>query len=133
MGSLGSSVAIRVSLPASLPLGFSIASTFTFHRHGLFHRCVVRRIAVLCIWSVSVALADFELHEIRGIYAGITRCTELAFGVIHGLAQCCERNVAERVRAEELANLFGGIRGSDEFFARGRVHAVVARRNRGRT
>ena len=82
---------------------------------------------------MSVALADFELHEIRGIDAGITRRTELAFGVIHGLAQCGERDVAKRIRAEELANFFGGIRGGDELFARGRVHAVVTRRNRGRT
>src|SRR5580693_2919143 len=55
MGSLGSSAfldgVLTVSSPASLPLGFCFASAFTFHRHWLFDRCVVR--------SVAVALADF--------------------------------------------------------------------------
>src|SRR5277367_3786773 len=133
MGSLGSSVTVPVSLPASLPLGFSIASTFTFHRHGPFHRSVVHRIAVLCVRSVSVALANFELHEIRWVDAGITRRTKLAFGVIHSLAQSGKRDVTERIRTKELANFFGRIRGGDEFFARRRVHAVVARRNGRRT
>src|SRR5271163_1374671 len=133
MGSFGSSVTVPVSFPPSLPLGFTFTSAFTFHRHGLFHRSVVRRTAVLCVWSVSVTLADFELHEIRRIDAGITRRTKLAFGVIHGLAQSGKRDVSKRIRTQELANLFGRVRGGDEFFARGRVNAVVARRNRGRT
>src|SRR5271167_543669 len=133
MGSFGSSVAFTVSLPASLPVRFCIVSAFTFHRHRLFDRYVVRRVAVLCLRGVPVVLADFELHEVRRIDAGITRRTKLAFGVIHGLAQRGKRNVAERIRAEKLANLLGSIRGGDELFACGRVHAVVARRNRGWT
>src|SRR6266436_5611064 len=95
MGSLGSAMALlaalTVSLPATLPislsLGFSVASAFTFHRHRSFEKCVVRRVSVLGIWSGSVAFANFELYEIRGIDARVTRRTELAFGVIHGLAQ----------------------------------------------
>src|SRR5580658_4547656 len=97
MGSLGSSVflagVLTVSSPASLPLGFCLTSAFTFHRHRLFHRCVVRRVAVLCVWDVAVALAHFELHEVCRIDAGITRRTELAFGVVHGLAQRRKRDV----------------------------------------
>src|SRR5208282_3658919 len=136
IGSLGSSAflagVLAFSSPTSLPLGFCFTSAFTFHRHRLFHRSVVRRVAVLCVWGVAVALADFELHEIRGIDAGITRRTELAFGVIHGLAQGGKRDVAERICAQELADFFGSVRGGDELFARGRVHAVITRRNRGR-
>src|SRR5580693_839382 len=123
MGSLGSSAfldgVLTVSSPASLPLGFCFASAFTFHRHWLFDRCVVR--------SVAVALADFELHEIGRIDARITGRTELAFGVADGLAERRERDVPQRIRAEKLANLLGGIRGSDELFPRGRVHAVITR------
>src|SRR5580692_4973033 len=132
MGSLDSSAFSPVSLPSSLPLGFCFRSAFTFHRHWLFDRCVVRSIAILRFRSVAIALADFELHEIRRIDPGITRRTELAFGVIHGLAKRRKRDVAERVRAEKLANFFGGIRGSDELFPCGRIHAVIAWRNRGR-
>src|SRR5580698_4202317 len=70
-GSLGSSAPFPASLPISLPLGFCFVSAFTFHRHRLFHRCVVGRVAVLCLVGVAVALADFELHEVGGIDAGI--------------------------------------------------------------
>src|SRR5271168_4050031 len=131
-GSFGSSAVFAVAPPTSLPVGFCIVSAFTFHRHWLFKSYVVRRVAVLCVRRVSVALADFELHEIGRIDSGITRRAELAFSVIHGLAQSGERNVTERIRAEKLANLLGRVRGGDEFFARRRVHAVVARRNSGR-
>src|SRR5580658_5632219 len=86
MGSLGSSAAFPVSFPASLPLGCCLASAFTFHRHWLFDRCVFRSAAIFRFRSVSVALADFQLHKVRRIDPGITRRTELAFGVIHGLA-----------------------------------------------
>src|SRR5580700_1567008 len=83
MGSLGSSAFLdgflTVSSPASLPLGFSFASAFTFHRHWLFDRCVFRGAAIFRFRSVSVALADFQLHEVGRIDAGITRRTELAF------------------------------------------------------
>src|SRR5580658_804875 len=128
MGSLGSSAfldgVLTVSSPASPPLGFCFRSAFTFHRHWLFDRCVV--------WSVAVALTDFELHKIGRIDARITGRTELAFGVIHGLAKRRKRDVPQRIRAEKLANFLGGIRGSDELFARRRIDAVIARRNRGR-
>src|SRR5580704_1688614 len=136
MGSLGSSIALlaalTASLPVSLPIDFSFVSTFTFHRHRSFERCVVPRVSVLGIWSGSVALADFELHEIGRVDPGITRRTELAFGVIHRPAQRGERNVTERIRAQEFANFLRRIRGGNELFARGRVHAVVARRDGGR-
>src|ERR1700722_4101662 len=137
MGSLGSSIflpeALPVSFTVSLAIGSCVVSAFTFHRHGSLHMCVVRSVAIFLFRGVAVALANFELHEIGRIDSGITRRTELAFGVIHGLAQGGERNVAERIRAEEFANFFGSVRGGDKFFARRRVHAVVAGRDGGGT
>src|SRR5580693_6309221 len=91
MGSFGSSTflpgALTFSLRASLPTTSCIASAFTFHRHRPLDQRVFRTVFIFPVMRVAVALADFQLHEIRGIDAGITRRTELAFGVIHGLAQ----------------------------------------------
>src|SRR5580658_7967272 len=99
MGSLGSSTflagALSVSLTVSLPMGSCVTSAFTFHHHGSLELCVVGRVTALRFRSVAVALPDFKLHEVRGIDSGITRRTEAAFGVIHGLAQCGQRDVAE--------------------------------------
>src|SRR5579863_3012116 len=98
MGSLGSSAALPGtlpdSLPDSLPIGFCFASAFTYHRHRLFHRCVVPCAAVLRVRGAAVALADFELHEIRWIDSGITRRTKLAFGVTNGPAKSGKRDVS---------------------------------------
>src|ERR1700721_307238 len=121
MGSFGSSTflpgALPFSLRASLPTDSCMASAFTFHRHRPLDQRVFRTVSIFPVMRVAVALADFQLHEIGGI---------------HGLAQGRERNIAERIRAKELANFFRRVRGSDELFARGRVHAVVTGRNRGR-
>src|SRR5215813_5080462 len=86
----------------------------TFHA-GLFQKLPVR-----------AALANFELHEVGRINARITRRTKRALGIADGLFQSGERNVAERIGAEEFADFRGRAAGRDEFFARGRVHAVVA-------
>src|ERR1700692_2689844 len=135
MGSFGSSTflpgALTFSLRASLPTDSCMASAFTFHRHRPLDQRVFRTVSMFLIMSVAVALPDLQLHEIRGIDAGITRRTELAFGVVNSLTKRGERNIAERIRAEELANFLRRVRGGDEFFARGGVHAVVTGRNRG--
>jgi hypothetical protein len=57
-----------------------------FHRYGLFRESFSD--------GVPVALAYFELHEIGGIDARITRRAEVAFGVVDGLAERGERDVA---------------------------------------
>src|SRR5208282_2310103 len=113
-GSFGSSTflagALAVPLAVSLPIGSCVVSAFTFHRHGSLDGQIVGAIAILWMFGrVAVALADFELHEVRGIDAGITRRTKLAFGVIHGLAKRGKRNVAERIGPEEFANVFRGV------------------------
>src|SRR5579863_8923825 len=122
MGSFGSSTflpgALPFSLGASLPTDSCIVSAFTFHRHRPLDQRVFRSVSIFPVMRGAVALPNFQLHEIRGIDAGITRRTKLAFGVVHGLAQGRERNIAERIRAEELANFFRRVRGSDELFAR---------------
>src|SRR5580693_1895423 len=138
IGSLGSSTFLAGGFPVSLtpPLltGSCVTSAFTFHHHGFLDCCVVARITVRLLRAAAIApVADFKLDEVRGIDSGITRRTELAFGVIHSLAEGGKRNVAERIRAEKLANIFGGIGRGNELFAGGRVDAVVARRNCGWT
>src|SRR5580693_1857720 len=105
-------------------------SAFTFHRHWAlggrgFTAVTLDSFAGL---AVGGAFAHFQLHEIGRVVPRITRRTKLAFGIAEGLAQRGERDVAERIGAEEFANFFRGIRRGDQFFARRRVHAVVARR-----
>src|SRR5580704_19073035 len=96
IGSFGSSTflpgVLPFSLGASLPTDSCMASAFTFHRHRLLDQRVFRTVSIFPIMRVAVALTDFQLHEIGGIDPGITRRTELAFGVIHGLAQGRKRN-----------------------------------------
>src|SRR5215467_10253219 len=75
---------------------------------------------------VCAAFANFQLHEVGWINARITRRTKIAFGVVHRLLQSGERDVTERIRPEEFADLFGRIARSDQLFARRRVHSVIA-------
>src|SRR6202050_532998 len=75
----------------------------------------------------------FELHQFSRIAAGVARRAEFSFRIFHGGAHGFEREIAERIRAKELANLFDGIVRADQFLAPRRVHAVVTRRNCGRT
>src|SRR2546428_2290240 len=115
--------------------GFFFFSAFTLHHHRplcgpefTFH--CSRRSGCL---PVGRGLADFQLHEIRWIDARITRRTKPAFGIGHSLPECGKGKVAEGIGADKFTGLFGRVRRSNQLFARGGVHAVVAGRNRGRT
>src|SRR5882762_5679693 len=83
-------------------------------------------------FAVGSVFAHLKLHQIRRINARVTRRTEPPRGIADRSAQRRERNIAQRIGAQELADFFGRVRGGDQFLARGRVHAVVARRNRRR-
>src|SRR5277367_1089129 len=99
MGSLGSSgfagaLTASFALAGSVPIGFSVVSAFTFHRYRPFERTFVGSVAVLLFSEDAVGLADFELDEIRWIDACVTRRTELAFGVVDGLAEGRKGDIA---------------------------------------
>src|SRR5262249_29519702 len=93
--------------------------SFTFHHHR----------SAFCWLREICSFTYFQLDQIRRVIAGITRRAEITFAVIHGLAQSSKRNVSEGVGTKEGANIFGRVRRSNQLFARGGVHAVVARRN----
>src|SRR5207302_8513733 len=113
---------------------FFFFSAFTFHHH----RPLCGRGFTAIAWGmfagldVGSALAHFQLHQIRGINARITRRTEPARGITDRAAQGRQRNVAQRISAKEFADFLGRVGRGDQLFARGRVHAVVAGRNRRR-
>src|SRR5215469_1882568 len=112
---------IRGPRRAALTIGhYTTLSAFTVCRYD-FGR-----------FSVGGAFADLELHQVRGIHACIAGRTKLVFGIADRLLKAGKREVAEGIGAEVFANLLRSVGRSNEFFARGRVHAVVAGRNRGR-
>src|SRR5215469_12869475 len=116
--------------------GFSVfaLSAFTMHHHrpfcgsgfALYCNRIGGRI------SGGSAPANFQLHQVSRIHPRIARGTEPAFRVGDGVFERRKREVAERVRGKEFADFFGRLRGGNQFFARGRVHAVVAGRDGGR-
>jgi hypothetical protein len=57
------------------------------------------------------------------------RCSSRCFRGLAGLEQAIERQVGQRVGFNELADLFDGVVGGDEFALAGRVDAVEAGRN----
>src|SRR6202050_3189566 len=75
----------------------------------------------------------FELHQFSRVAARVARRAEFSFGIFPRRAHGFEREITERIRAKELAYLFDGIVRSDQFLAPRRVHAIVTRRNCGRT
>src|SRR5579859_1610033 len=117
--------------------GFTGLEFLVFMRHrdravgldgrGILHAGIFQKLAI------RTALANFELHEVGEINTRITRRTKVTFGVADGLFQAVERDVAKRIGAEKFADFLRRVARGDEFFARGRVHAVVARGNSGRT
>src|ERR1700730_809474 len=96
---------------ASIPLSFVFASAFMFHRHGTLGRCVFASIAVHCITCLTAraAFAHFQLHQVGRIHARVARRAVAPLRVIHRLLQIHERNVAERIRAQELAYFFRAV------------------------
>src|SRR5215475_910546 len=82
-------------------------SVFTFHRHrGALRRLATRR-----------TFADLQLHQVGRIASGVAGGAEVALAVADGLAQAGERDVAERVGAEEPADLLRGVGGCDQLLA----------------
>src|SRR5271170_2246584 len=96
-----------------------VSSAFTIHHHSF------RRFVGLG------AFADFELHEVGGIDAGVAGGAERAVGITDRAAKAGEREIAERIGAEKFANLLGRFGRGDELFFCGRIHAVVAGRDGG--
>src|SRR5579859_3194561 len=78
-----------------------IASAFTFHRYDLGRL------------SIGRGFTDFELHQVRRIVACVARRTKFAFGIVDGPLETREREVAEGIGAEILADLLGGVGGGD--------------------
>src|SRR5690242_15078787 len=115
---------------------FSVFSTsaFTMHHHRPFSG---RGFPFHCNrsfrgFAVGIGPANLQLHKIGRVNPRITRRTEPVFGISDGLLEGRKREIAEGVRAEELADLLGRIGRGNQLLARGRVHAVVAGGNRGR-
>src|SRR5690349_16659433 len=121
---------------ASVFFAFPVSSfsAFTMHHHRPFSG---RGFIFYCNrsfhpFAVRIRLANFQLHKIGRVNPRITRRTEPAFGISDSLFEGRKREIAERIRAEEFADFFGRVGGGDQFFARGRVHPVVAGGNGGR-
>src|SRR5271155_4275459 len=98
-----------------------VASAFTVHRYGFRSFTGLR------------TFGDLELHEIRGIDAGVAGGAKLAFGVADSLAKIGQREITERIGAEKFANLLRRVGRGDQFLFCGRVDTVVAGRNGWRT
>src|ERR1700693_1719964 len=95
-----------------------LGSAFMFHRHGMFDWCFTSVAVhdVTCL--VRMALAHFQLHQVRRIDAGIARRAIAALRVAHRASQSGQRNVAQRIRSDEFADFFRRARGGDQLFAR---------------
>src|SRR4030095_502645 len=80
-------------LSALLPADFLFWAflSFTFHHYG----SIFRQLAQIR------SCAYFQLNQIGRVVSRITRRTEIAFGVVDGLAQTGKGEVAERVGAEK--------------------------------
>src|SRR5215831_13189796 len=103
-------------------------SAFTMHHHRPFSG---RGFAFHCNrsfrrFTVRIRPAYFQLHKIGRVNPRITRRTEPVFGIGDSLLEGRKREIAERIRGQELADLFGQIRRGNQLFARGSIHAVVA-------
>src|SRR5260221_2944595 len=81
---------------------------------------------------IGGGFANFELDQVRRVVAGVARGAEFCFGVVHGLFETAEREIAERIGAQIFADLLRRVGRGDEFFLSGRVDAVVAGRDRWR-
>src|SRR5271165_1690189 len=68
---------------------------------------------------------QLEVRENGAVAKTKEEVTEIPCGIIHGLPQAPQRQVAQRIGPQVLANLLGCIRGSNQFFLRWRVHTVV--------
>src|SRR5438105_14985865 len=129
----GTCASVFFSLSA-LAISALAMSSFTMHHHRPF---CGRGFTVYCNrrrtrFSVGSRFADLQLHKICRVNTRITRRTEPAFGISDSLFQGRQREVAQRVRAQEFADVLRRVRRRDQFLARGRIHAIVAGGNRWR-
>src|SRR5260370_26754467 len=81
-------------------------SVFTFHHHRPLCGRGFPFVANVSFggFAVGSAFAHLELDQIRRIDARVTRCTKLAFVITDGASQGRQRNVPERIGAEEFAD-----------------------------
>src|SRR5579859_1682869 len=59
-------------------------SDFMFHRHGMFHRALLGS-AVGRALRLSRAIADFQLHQVRRIDAGVAGRAVVALRIVYRL------------------------------------------------
>src|SRR5271156_5460312 len=86
---------------------------------------MARSTAIASASAFTMSL-HFQLDQLGGIGAGVARGAEISLGVLYCSAERGERHIAERVRAEVLANFLDGVIRGNQFFAPRRVYAVVA-------
>src|SRR5579864_3877062 len=85
---------------------FFLASAFMFHRHRPLACAVLLEIRLhgLGCFAVGAAFPHFQLHQVRGIHAGVARGAVVPLSVVHRLLESWQRNVAEGIRTDEFAN-----------------------------
>src|SRR6202022_417329 len=68
----------------------------------------------------------FELHQLSRIAAGVARRAKFPFGVFERRSQRMERQISERIGAQEVANSFGRVPRGNQLVAPWRIDTVVA-------
>src|SRR5579864_5176261 len=58
------------------------------------------------LFAAASGNPDFQLHVFAHVGAGVTGSTEASGGVAHGAAQTFQREIADRIGAQEKADLF---------------------------
>src|SRR6266849_6834727 len=111
-----------------------LASAFMFHRHGMLAILIFPRLAPYCFpyFATRMIFAHLQLHQVRWVHACVARRAIVALCVADRLLHAGQRNVAQRIRANEFANFLWRAGGGDQLLTRRSVDAVVARRNRRR-
>jgi hypothetical protein len=110
-------------------------------RGGPIHRTVARAFAqrdedrrALDADDLTATVAKLHRDAGRGcrVFTGEAGVTEAIRPARNGLQHAVQRQVAERIDANELRDLVDRVVGGDQFFPIGRVDAVVARSDDGR-
>src|SRR5690349_14705435 len=108
-------VPIGILVSVFFVLSALMLSAFTIHHH---RPLCGRGFPIYCnrrtgLFSVGSRLADFQLDKIRRVNTRIARRAKPAFGVRDGFFERRKGQVAKRICAEEFADFFGRVRGSD--------------------
>src|SRR5208282_609370 len=77
--------------------------------------------------SAPTMSLHFELHQLRWVAAGVARRAESSFLVFNRLAEARQRQIAKRIRFQELPDFLDRMIGRNQLVARRRVDAVEAR------